>query len=89
MKEIFSIFDTSNLGPIILQGPHQSAKKSITTNLTPLLSRSSFSSFCVKQKQNEAFKPLAPKSDKHLISPYNITLEPNIKVMRMEEMITN
>ena len=33
--------------------------------------------------------PLTPKSDQHLISPYNITLESNIKVMRIEEMITN
>ena len=33
--------------------------------------------------------PLAPKSDKHLISPYNITPESNMKVVRVEEMITN
>ena len=32
---------------------------------------------------------LTPKSDEHLISPYNITPESNIKVMRMKEMITN
>ena len=32
-------------------------------------------------------KPL--KSDYHLISPYNVTLESNIKVMRIKEMITN
>ena len=33
--------------------------------------------------------PLTPKSVQHLISPYNITPESNIKVMRIEEMITN
>ena len=32
---------------------------------------------------------LNPKSDKHLISPYNITPESHIKVMRITEMITN
>ena len=30
-----------------------------------------------------------PKSDQHLISPYNISPESNIKVMRIKEMITN
>ena len=30
-----------------------------------------------------------PKNDKHLISPYNITPESHITVMRMKEMITN
>ena len=34
-------------------------------------------------------KPLTPKSDKYLISPYNITLESHMKVMRRKEMITN
>ena len=29
------------------------------------------------------------KSDQHLISPYNITPESHIKVMRIKEMITN
>ena len=33
--------------------------------------------------------PLTPKSDQHLISPYNITPESNIKVMRVKQMITN
>ena len=33
--------------------------------------------------------PLIPKSDWHLIFPYNITRESNIKVTRMKEMITN
>ena len=32
---------------------------------------------------------LTPKSDQHLISPYNITLESNIKVVRIIGMITN
>ena len=35
------------------------------------------------------FNPLAPKSDEHLISPHYITPELNIKVMRIDEMITN
>ena len=33
--------------------------------------------------------PLAPKSDKHLISPYNITPKSHIKVTRKKEMISN
>ena len=33
--------------------------------------------------------PLTPKSDQHLISPYNITPESNIKVTRVKQMITN
>ena len=33
--------------------------------------------------------PLTPKSDHHLISPYNITPESHIKVMRIKEMITS
>ena len=33
--------------------------------------------------------PVTPKSDQHLISPYNNTLESDTKVMRIEEMITN
>ena len=32
---------------------------------------------------------LTPKSDSHLISPYNITPESHFKVMRIKEMITN
>ena len=32
---------------------------------------------------------LTPKSDWHLISPYNITLKSHIKVMRIKEMVTN
>ena len=32
--------------------------------------------------------PMTPKSYYHLISPYNITTESNIKVMRIREMIT-
>ena len=30
-----------------------------------------------------------PKSDQHLISPYNITLKSHIKIMRIKELITN
>ena len=32
--------------------------------------------------------PVTPKSDQHLISPYNNTLESDMRVMRIEEMIT-
>ena len=32
--------------------------------------------------------PLNPKSDQHLISPYNIIPESHVKVMRIKEMIT-
>ena len=35
-----------------------------------------------------SLKPLNPKSDKHLISPYKITPESHMKVMRIKEMIT-
>ena len=35
-----------------------------------------------------AYYPLTPKSDQHLISPYIISLGSNIKVMRINEMIT-
>ena len=34
-------------------------------------------------------KPLTPKSDWHLISPYNITTESHINVMKLREMIMN
>ena len=33
--------------------------------------------------------PLTPKSDQHLISPYNITPDLHIKVTRIQEVITN
>ena len=32
---------------------------------------------------------LIPESDQHLISPFNITHESNIKVVRIKEMIIN
>ena len=35
------------------------------------------------------FNLLTPKSDLHLISPYNIITESHINVMRIKEMITN
>ena len=34
------------------------------------------------------FNPLNPKSDKHLISPYNISPESHVKVMRITEIVT-
>ena len=39
--------------------------------------------------RNNILNPLTLKSDQHQISPYNITSESNIWVMRIEEMITN
>ena len=33
--------------------------------------------------------PMAPKSDKHLISPHNITPKSLIRVTRIKEMITS
>ena len=33
--------------------------------------------------------PLNTKSDLHLISPYNVTPESHVKVVRIKEMITN
>ena len=38
---------------------------------------------------NTVVNPLTPKSDWHLISPYNITPESHIMVMRIKEMISN
>ena len=35
-----------------------------------------------------SLNPLTPKSDYHLISPYNITPESHIEVMGIKEMIT-
>ena len=35
-----------------------------------------------------ALNPLSPNSDKHLISPYNISTWSNIQVTRIKEMIT-
>ena len=40
-------------------------------------------------KARVKFNPLTLKSDQQLISPYNITPESSIKVMRIKEMITN
>ena len=40
-------------------------------------------------KASVKFNPLTLKSDQQLISPYNMTPESSIKVMRIEEMITN
>ena len=35
-----------------------------------------------------SINPLTPKCDWHLISPYNVTPESNIKVIRIKETIT-
>ena len=40
-------------------------------------------------KMCTVINPLIPGSDQHLISPFNITPESNIKVIRMKEMIIN
>ena len=37
----------------------------------------------------KVLNPLIPESDQHLISPFNITHESNIKVLRIKEMIMN
>ena len=36
-----------------------------------------------------SFNPLTPKTDRHLFCPYKITLDSNIKVVRIKEMINN
>ena len=38
---------------------------------------------------NLTMNSLIPKSDKHLISPYNITPKSHIQVVRIKEMVTN
>ena len=43
----------------------------------------------IKNTKKFDSNPLTTKSDQHLISPYNITCESYIKVMRIKEMITN
>ena len=40
-----------------------------------------------KRLKGLAVKPLTPKSDKHLISPNNITPKSNIEFRRIREMI--
>ena len=40
-------------------------------------------------KPSHHFELFIPKSDKYLISLYNINPDSNIKVTRMDEMITN
>ena len=48
------------------------------------------SSNCLKKQTGLcSLNPLTPKSDQHLISPYNITLKSNIKVVRIKEIIAN
>ena len=43
----------------------------------------------IKEKQfKSVFNLSNPKSDKNLISPYNITPESHITVMRIEKMVT-
>ena len=41
----------------------------------------------ISERKN--LNPLSPKSDKLLISPYNITPESNINVTRIKEMTNN
>ena len=36
--------------------------------------------------KGRGLNPLRPKSDENLISPYNVTAESSIKIMRIEEM---
>ena len=44
--------------------------------------------FKVTEGRLSHINPLNPKSDWHLISPYNITPESKIKVTRMKEIVT-
>ena len=41
------------------------------------------------EKSSILLNPLTPRGDQHLISPYNITPEWHIMVMRIKEIITN
>ena len=43
----------------------------------------------VQRKRDSMHLTLTPQSDWFLISPYNITLESNVKNVRIKEMITN
>ena len=53
--EYSSVTLTSNFGPIMRQGPHQSAKKSITTSLSPLFFNKSLRFFCKSLKPQSIF----------------------------------
>ena len=46
-------------------------------------------SFIAHKSKNKNLNPFTPWSDLHRISPYNITSESNIKVMRIKKMIIN
>ena len=41
---------------------------------------------CESPQHQLAFNPLTPKSDQHLISPYNTTPASQIKVMRIKKV---
>ena len=43
----------------------------------------------INVKTEERMNPLTPKSDQYLISPYNITTELLMMVMRIKDMISN
>ena len=49
------------------------------------MSQNTIATFQLEIQKN----PLTPESDQHLISPFNITPESHIKVMRIKEMIIN
>ena len=42
-----------------------------------------------ENNKRSLLNPLTPKSDWLLLSPHSITLESNVKVMRIKEMIIN
>ena len=44
---------------------------------------------CFTSYDKKNLNPLTPKSDQQLISPYNITPESNVEVMRIKEMTNN
>ena len=43
----------------------------------------------INNKQLASLNPLTPESDKHLISPFNISPESHVKVTRIKEAITD
>ena len=59
----------------------------LSVNLGVTCTLQSHSFFLVKVT-SFLLKPLTPKSDKHLISPFNVPPELNIKVTGIKEMIT-
>lgn len=66
--EYLSAIFTSNFGPIMRQGPHQSAKKSITTSLSPLFFNKSLRFFCKSFKPQSIFFWKMPSHKVHSVA---------------------